>query len=113
MLNEMTQRRVDEITKAGDFSGTLNSVAGHPRTDEVAALDDKISLYIHACEMEQALRGVMAAIEQNNDYWEPNAKPPFNPDAHIQITMKASECESVFASLPNSWISEKETCEEN
>ena len=73
----------------------------HPRTDEVAALDDKIALYIHACEMEQALRGVMAAIEQNNDYWEPNAEPPFYPDAHVHVTLKASECEAVFASLPN------------
>lgn len=90
-----------EITKIADGSDRLNELDGHPRTDEVAALDDKISLYIHACEMEQALRGVMAAIEQNNDYWSPNAKPPFDPDAHIQITMTASECEAVFASLPN------------
>lgn len=92
----------EQATENGRVSDNLNSLVGHPRTDEVAALNDKIALYIHACEMEQALRVVMAAIAQNNDFWEPNAKPPFNPDAHVQITLKASECEAVFASLPNS-----------
>jgi len=82
-------------------SDKLNELVGHPRTDEVAALDDKIALYIHACEMEQALRGVMEAISQNNDFWEPNAKPPFCNDFHVHVTLKASECEAVFASLPN------------
>ena len=90
-----------ETTEKQSASDKVNALVGHPRTDEVAALDDKTALYIHACEMEQALRGVMEAISQNNDYWEPNAKPPFNPDAHIHVTLKASECEAVFASLPN------------
>ena len=69
----------------------------HIRTDEIAKLNDKIPLYIHACEMEEALRNVMDAICQNNDFWVPNAKPRFNPNYHVQITLKASECEEIFA----------------
>ena len=76
----------------------------HPRTDEVAALDDKVALYIHACEMEKALRGVMSAINDNPDGWTPKAEPPFNPDYGVGITLKASECEAVFDSLPNKRI---------
>lgn len=78
----------------------------HPRTDEVAALDDRIALYIHACEMEEALRGVMDAIEQNKDSWVPNADPPFYDDAHVGVTLKACECEAVFRSLSNKVISD-------
>ena len=87
--------------KSSVAQGKVDALVGHSRTEEVAALDDNVALYCHACNMEQALRGVMEAISQNNDYWEPHANPPFNPDAHIHVTLKASECEAVFDSLSN------------
>ena len=50
--------------------------------------------------MLEALKKAYTGIEVNRDNWTPNETvAPWNPDANIQITLCAGECQAVFDAI--------------